>query len=162
VPSRLQIVLQDSDNRKGVFDIPVADVALPAGYQTKIDAVTALLGGTTTNFLTSSTVFKSRVIIESAENNVLPASSDIRNTWKISAVAPAEDEFTFSLPGRLTLGALTTEVSKGALLDTALAVWTNFLAALAAAGVDLQSPLAASAVPLGARALTTRRERPRI
>lgn len=163
MPTFLEIVLQDADGRPGVMRVPVNDVALPAGYQAKLDALTALFGGTTANFLTKANVKKTRVVIESVENDVRPAAADIRLAWKVEVQPVGEDTFTFQIPGRNDLGVMTTEISKGVLLDTDLAVWTAFLDALAiTTGLELESESGATAVPVGARAITTKRVAPRI
>lgn len=163
MPSILEVVLQDADGRPGVMRVPVSDVALPAGYQTKLDALTAVFGGTTANFLTTANVKKTRVIIESAENDVLPAASDIRLAWRVDVQPVGEDIFTFQIPGRNPLGALTSAISKHQLLDTTQAVWDAFIDALAiTTGLELESESGATAVPLGARAISTKRQAPRV
>ena len=163
MPSKVEIVLQDADGRQGTASFYVNDVALPAGYQTKLDALTAVFGGTTANFLTTANVFKTRVIIESAENNTLPAASDIRLAWRVDVQPVGEDIYTLQIPGRNPLGALTSAISKHQLLDTSLAVWTDFTDALAiTTGLELEDENGTTSVPLGARAISTKRQAPRV
>lgn len=164
--SYLRICLQDGDGRTGFANLPVEDVALPAGYQAKIDAVTAVMGGQSTAFLTEATVRYTEVCIRSAINETLPARGDIRDNWITQAQAaltPGSRPFTFQIPGRNTNPVLTLASSKNTLIDPTQPAWTSFVAALLAAGVGLVDPeLDDAALLLGARADTSKRRAPRI
>lgn len=160
----VEVMLQDGDNRHGRMIIPVADVALPSGYQAKLDALTALFGGATTAFLTSANVRFTRVIIESSVFETLPTGqSDIRNTWRVRASAPGFDPFYWQLPGRLTLPAMTSEESKGVLIDQSLPAFDALVAALASStGLGMKDKDGHDAFINAMKARTTRRVDPRV
>lgn len=164
MPSFVEVVFQDADGRTGSLMLPVDDVALPSGYQAKIDALTAIFGGTSASFLTMANVKKTKVIIESAENATLPTSGDIRTTWEVYASATGHPQFRFQMPGRNVLGSLTTVESKGVLIDQSLGVFDSLVAALApSTGLGLKDqPNGDSAYINAMRAKTGKRVTPRI
>jgi hypothetical protein len=162
--SFVEVMLQDGDGRHGRMIIPVADVALPTGYQAKLDALTALFGGATTEFLTSANVRYTRVIIESSVYDTVPTiASDIRNTWRVRASAAGYAPFYWQLPGRLTIPEMTTEESKGVLIDQSIPAFDALVAALAAStGLGMKDKAGHAAFLNAMKARTTRRVDPRI
>lgn len=164
--SYLKIKLQDGDGRTGDARIPIADVALPAGFDALVAAALAVFGGTTNAFLTQATVKSWAVEIVTDVNAALPAAGDIRTAWKVGAFAaltPGADPFTFQIPGRNTNPVLTLASSKNVLLDPSQPAWTAFVAALAPAGLDLVDPdNDDSAALTGAKAIVTQRVNPRV
>lgn len=163
MPSFVEVVLQDADGRLGRLVIPVTDVALPTGYDTKLAALTTVFGGTTQAYLTAANVRKTRVIIESAESLTLPTTGDIRLNWEIYASATGHPQFRFQMPGRNPLGSLTTTESKGVLIDQSLECFDALVLALSDTGVGLRDhENNAAAFINGMRAKTSKRMAPRI
>lgn len=163
----LEIILRDSDERVGKLSVPVAAVALPAGYQAKIDAVTdaLTLAPVHTSLLTHvDAIYGTRVVIDQAVINPSPpGSGDIRAVWELLFSPPDPANGTkvmrSQLPGRTDSAGAYDQGSRGYLVDQNNVAWVDFAAALSAAGVDVKVnyPTFASAMLRGARALTSRR-----
>jgi hypothetical protein len=159
----VEVVLQDADGRKGRLMLPLVAQTVPTGLDTKIATLTALFGGNTTSFLTSSTVRQYRIIMESAESDTLPADGDIRNVWEVKASDGNHKPFKFQIPGRNTLGALTSEETKGEFIDQSSPAFDAFVTALGTGEVELWDyKNGAQAFVNSMRAASTRRQSPRL
>jgi hypothetical protein len=165
MPTYVELNFVDSDNRTSTMRIPVlaSTITVPADLTTGIGALIAVMGGVTDAFLTTSVVANYRIIVEVDTGAPLPASSDIRNKWQMSY----QNGQRISIPGRNTLGVMTTGVSRGELFDTALPVYAAFTTALLSAppaGIAAVESDDGTTTPVvsGLRATSTTRVRPRV
>jgi hypothetical protein len=147
--SHLDLLTRDANGRKAVTRIPVSAVALPAGYQAKIDAVVdaitdAALAGVSL-LTTPEMIWYTRVVIEQTVlSSNLPAAGDKSVAWRFQALPTAGSgyvkPFSFALPCRNVQDTDTTEVSKGKVIDTENSHFQSLITALGATGVDMVTP----------------------
>jgi len=165
--SKLKFLMQDSDKRLGVFENDVADVALPAGFQTKLTALTdALVDDTGAMPLVDppESIFKTQLVIQSAALNTgLPLTGDIRSSLEMlyapTLAVNGSELFRHQMPGRNTSALILSTGSHGFTVDTSNLAWIALVAALGASGVDVKTPynIAASATLQDARARSAKR-----
>jgi hypothetical protein len=162
--SGIDLLFMDYARRKAIAQFPVASVALPSGYATKVQAIADALEDTAnagTALVVPDSIKKTRVVIETIISTTTPTGGDIGDVWKVLAQdnSVPENQFTFTLPCRNDDYSVTNPTD-GTQVDPANQGWIDFLTALAAAGVDLKDPKvwANSATPQTAFAMTTSRK----
>lgn len=166
--SFLEIESWDGDSRTAKSRIPVADVALPAGYAAKATAIiTALTNTAGGNQMLPdvNNVYGYRVVIDQAPRVTTPPTvCDVRNTWEFLGkpvlAANGTKTFKFQVSGRYIDAGNVAPGSRGFLVNDANVAFQTLQTALLSSGVDMKTPynLTASAALVGGRALTSKRK----